>query len=152
MLLAWHSELWGRARSSRPSVRIMCIEHPVATRHHRDMTEKLLKVTLNPNKQQQFTCDKYISHMYMYVYYEKLRIWSRPMSNGPNLIPYQILSVHSHEQAPLWSSLRSGPNFWYSRDNDFSSITVLLKALHCGDLLRVIALLFIIVNSTGVYH
>ena len=31
-----------------------------------------------------------------------------------------------------------------SRDNDFSSI----KAVHCGDLLRVIALLLIIVNST----
>ena len=34
-----------------------------------------------------------------------------------------------------------------SGDNNFSSI----KALHCGDLLRVITLLFIIVNSTGVY-
>ena len=29
------------------------IELPVATRHGHDMTEKLLKVTLNPNKQQQ---------------------------------------------------------------------------------------------------
>ena len=29
------------------------IELPVATRHCRDMTEKLLKATLNPNKQQQ---------------------------------------------------------------------------------------------------
>ena len=29
------------------------IELPVATRHLRDMTEKLLKVTLNLNKQQQ---------------------------------------------------------------------------------------------------
>ena len=36
-----------------------------------------------------------------------------------------------------------------SRDNDFSSTTALLKALYCGDLLRVIALLFIRVNSTG---
>ena len=36
-----------------------------------------------------------------------------------------------------------------SGDNDFSSITVLLKALYCGDLLRVMALLFIRVNSTG---
>ena len=34
-----------------------------------------------------------------------------------------------------------------SGDNDFSSI----KALHCGVLLRVIAQLFIIVNSKGVY-
>ena len=38
-----------------------------------------------------------------------------------------------------------------SRDNDFSSIRALLKALHCGNLLRVVALLFIIVNSRGVY-
>ena len=29
------------------------IELPVATRHRRDMTEKLLKATLNSNKQQQ---------------------------------------------------------------------------------------------------
>ena len=29
------------------------IEIPVAIRHRRDMTEKLLKVTSNPNKQQQ---------------------------------------------------------------------------------------------------
>ena len=29
------------------------IELPVTTRHRRDMTEKLLKATLNPNKQQQ---------------------------------------------------------------------------------------------------
>ena len=38
-----------------------------------------------------------------------------------------------------------------SGDNDFSSITALLKALYCGDLLRVKALLFILVNSMGVY-
>ena len=31
------------------------IELPVAARHRRDMTEKLLKVMLNPNKQQQPT-------------------------------------------------------------------------------------------------
>ena len=38
-----------------------------------------------------------------------------------------------------------------SGDDDFSSIKALLKALHCKDLLRVIARLFITVNSTGVY-
>ena len=37
-----------------------------------------------------------------------------------------------------------------SGDNNFSSITALLKALHRGDLLGVIALLFIRVNFTGV--
>ena len=31
----------------------MSIELPVANRHRHDMTEKLLKATLNPNKQQQ---------------------------------------------------------------------------------------------------
>ena len=36
-----------------------------------------------------------------------------------------------------------------SGDNDVSSITALLKALHCGDLLRVIALPFMRVNFTG---
>ena len=41
------------------------------------------------------------------------------------------------------------PPIGNSGDNDFSSITALLKALYCGDLLRVIALLFIRVNSTG---
>ena len=29
----------------------MSIEHPIATKHHRDMTEKLLKATVNPKKQ-----------------------------------------------------------------------------------------------------
>ena len=64
----------GKARTGRPSVRIMWLgvvssqvsgawifnikvstELPVATRHHRNMTEKLLKATSNPNKQQQHT-------------------------------------------------------------------------------------------------
>ena len=36
-----------------------------------------------------------------------------------------------------------------SGDNDFFILTALLKALYCGDLLRVIALLFIRVNSLG---
>ena len=35
------------------------------------------------------------------------------------------------------------PRTGNSGDNDFSSITALLKTLYCGDLLRVIALLFI---------
>ena len=39
------------------------------------------------------------------------------------------------------------PHLW-GGDNDFSSITALLKALHYGDLVRVIALLFIIENSS----
>ena len=38
-----------------------------------------------------------------------------------------------------------------SGDNEFSSIKALLKALHCGDLLRVIAPRFIIVNSKRAY-
>ena len=69
---AWPSDLRCRARTGRPSVRIMWLgvvscqvsgawyfrvkqhfELPVATRHRRDMTEKLLKAMLNPNKQQQ---------------------------------------------------------------------------------------------------
>ena len=42
----WHMILqWG-------STIKVSIELPVATRHRRDMTEKLLKATLNPNKQQ----------------------------------------------------------------------------------------------------
>ena len=40
----------------------MSIELPVATRHHRDMTEKLLKATLNPNKQQQHKGYAHTSH------------------------------------------------------------------------------------------
>ena len=39
-------------------------ELPVATRHRRDMTEKLLQATLNPNKQQHnYNRDKSISHV-----------------------------------------------------------------------------------------
>ena len=36
----------------------MSIELPVTTKHRRDMTEKLLKATLNPNKQQQQPLDR----------------------------------------------------------------------------------------------
>ena len=43
------------------------------------------------------------------------------------------------------------PPMGNSGDNDFSSTTALLKALHCGELLRVKGLVFIIVISTGVY-
>ena len=43
------------------------------------------------------------------------------------------------------------PIYGNSGDNDFSSITALLKVLHCGDLLRVTTLLFIIINSKEVY-
>ena len=45
------------------------------------------------------------------------------------------------------------PPLGNSGDNDFSSITALLKALHCGHLLRVIAMLFMIVLKShgGVY-
>ena len=57
---------------------------------------------------------------------------------------YVNLSLHPPPPTP--------PPMGNIGDNDFSSITVLLKALHCGeDLLRVITLLFIIVNSTEVY-
>ena len=42
------------------------------------------------------------------------------------------------------------PPMGNSGDNKFLAIITLLKALHCKDLLRVIAPLFIIVNSTGV--
>ena len=38
------------------------IDLPVATRHRRDITEKLLKVTLNPNKQQHKGCAHYTGH------------------------------------------------------------------------------------------
>ena len=41
-------------------VQLLSIELPVATRHRRDMTEKLLKAMLNPNKQQQ----QLLSHFY----------------------------------------------------------------------------------------
>ena len=37
----------------------MSIELPVATRHRCDMTEKLLKATLNPNKQQQHNSSQF---------------------------------------------------------------------------------------------
>ena len=44
----------------------MSIELPVATRHYRDMTEKLLKVTLNPNKEQQ--------HMFVFQFARGIKL------------------------------------------------------------------------------
>ena len=46
------SSLWGMILQRRSTIKVS-IKLPVATRHRRDMTEKLLKATLNPNKQQQ---------------------------------------------------------------------------------------------------
>ena len=43
------------------------------------------------------------------------------------------------------------PSTGNSGDDNFSSTTALLKVLHCGDLLRVTAPLFILVNLMGVY-
>ena len=46
------SSVWGMIVQWDSTIKVST-ELPVATRHHRDMTEKLLKATLNPNKQQQ---------------------------------------------------------------------------------------------------
>ena len=45
-------DIWGMILQWGSTMKV-CTELPVTTRHHHDMTEKLLKATLNPNKQQQ---------------------------------------------------------------------------------------------------
>ena len=45
------SSVWGMIFQWGSTIKVS-IELAVATRHHRDMTEKLLKAMLNPNKQQ----------------------------------------------------------------------------------------------------
>ena len=45
--------VWGMILLWGSTIKVS-IELPVATRHRRDMTEKLLEATLNPNKQQQY--------------------------------------------------------------------------------------------------
>ena len=46
------SSVWGMIPQCGSTIKVST-ELPVATRNRRDMTEKLLKVTYNPNKQQQ---------------------------------------------------------------------------------------------------
>ena len=46
------SSVWGMILQCDSTIKVS-IELPVATRHRRDMTEKLFKATLNPKKQQQ---------------------------------------------------------------------------------------------------
>ena len=46
------SSVWGMILQWGSTIKVS-LELPVATRHRRDMTEKLLKATLNTNKQQQ---------------------------------------------------------------------------------------------------
>ena len=46
------SSVWGMILQGGSTIKVS-IELPVATRHRSDMNEKLLKATLNPNKQQQ---------------------------------------------------------------------------------------------------
>ena len=45
------SSIWGMILQWGSTMKVS-IELPVATRHRRDMTDKLLKAMLNPNKQQ----------------------------------------------------------------------------------------------------
>ena len=68
------------------------IERPVATRHRRDMTEKLLKVTLNPNKQQHI-----------------IRNFIAVISNVK--VPQGSFACHSHHKAYL-VMLNRGPEEW----------------------------------------
>ena len=89
---------------------------------------------------------------------------AQPLSQARNvilflqfsLVPYDLCA--QRRLRPAWASavrsmhqsfVTTDPPPPPSGDNDFSTITALLKALYCGDLLRVIALLFISVNSTG---
>ena len=53
--------VWGMILQWRNTMK-MSIELPVANRHHCDMTEKLLKATLNLNKQQHKRCAHYSGH------------------------------------------------------------------------------------------
>ena len=46
------SNVWGMLLQWGTTIKVS-IELPVATRHRHDMTEKFLKATLNPNKQQE---------------------------------------------------------------------------------------------------
>ena len=57
------SSVWGMILQWRNIIKVST-ERPDATRHRRDMTEKLLKATLNPNKQQQQHkgCAHYTGH------------------------------------------------------------------------------------------
>ena len=64
---------------------------------------------------------------------------------------FHKVCIISHNAPVICNHCPPPPPTGNSGDNDFSSITALLKALHCGGLLRVITLLFIRVNSTGVY-
>ena len=55
------STVWGMIVQWRNTMKVS-IELPVATRHRLDMTEKLLKATLNPIKQQHKGCAHYNGH------------------------------------------------------------------------------------------
>ena len=59
------SSVWGMILQWGSTIKVS-IEFPVATGHRRDMTEKLLKATLNPNEQQQqhFTEALYLGRHY----------------------------------------------------------------------------------------
>ena len=58
------------------------IELPVATRHCRDMTKKLLKATLNPNKQQHKGCIHYTGHS---------RHTNQTLRFGPHVLSSSVL-------------------------------------------------------------
>ena len=68
----------------------MSIELPVVTRHRRDMTEELLKVTLNPNKQQQEASQAFLfAEFHLVIPDSLLLLWQDPLFT-PFLISYII--------------------------------------------------------------
>ena len=62
------------------------------------------------------------------------------------------LFLSREKQHQSYDLISPPPHLWGIAGTTFHpSQPLVLKALHCGDLLRVIPLLFITVNSTGVY-
>ena len=68
------SSIWDKIRQWGSTIK-MSIELPVATRHRRDITEKLLKAVLDPNKQQQQSiCQNVYLSIISYKKYAKWQI------------------------------------------------------------------------------
>ena len=74
------------------------IKLPIATRHRRDMTEKLLKATLNPNKQQHKGCAHYNGHSRHTI--QTLRfdphVWSSSVLRAREIVEFESLLRHMY--------------------------------------------------------
>ena len=133
------SSVWGMIFQWGSTIKVS-IELPVATRHRRDMTENLLKATLNPNKQQQQTlrnasCSFVHSSASVLEWTPAVKFITRKHKSYSVLIAIHILQIMStNTKGMLMSRSMTKPTKWPVRPviTQISLSIRILLVLLCG--------------------